>query len=79
MVNDPEFLQSVLEGLPGVDPSSEAIFYKKNFILYLLKTEFLFIFRKRKGLCEMANDPEFLLSVLEDLQDVDLSIETIFC
>ena len=25
MVNDPEFLQSVLEGLPGVDPSSEAI------------------------------------------------------
>ena len=25
MVQDPEFLQSVLEGLPGVDPSSEAI------------------------------------------------------
>ena len=25
MVDDPEFLQSVLEGLPGVDPSSEAI------------------------------------------------------
>ena len=23
--NDPEFLQSVLEGLPGVDPQSEAI------------------------------------------------------
>ena len=25
MINDPEFLQSVLEGLPGVDPQSEAI------------------------------------------------------
>lgn len=25
MVNDPEFLQSVLEGLPGVDPQSDAI------------------------------------------------------
>ena len=25
VINDPEFLQSVLEGLPGVDPQSEAI------------------------------------------------------
>ena len=25
MINDPAFLQSVLEGLPGVDPQSEAI------------------------------------------------------
>lgn len=25
MISDPEFLQSVLEGLPGVDPQSEAI------------------------------------------------------
>lgn len=25
MINDPTFLQSVLEGLPGVDPQSEAI------------------------------------------------------
>ena len=25
VMNDPEFLQSVLEGLPGVDPQSEAI------------------------------------------------------
>ena len=25
VVNDPEFLQSVLENLPGVDPHSEAI------------------------------------------------------
>ena len=25
IVNDPEFLQNVLEGLPGVDPQSEAI------------------------------------------------------
>jgi 26S proteasome regulatory subunit N10 len=25
VINDPAFLQSVLEGLPGVDPSSDAI------------------------------------------------------
>ena len=25
VINDPAFLQSVLEGLPGVDPQSEAI------------------------------------------------------
>ena len=25
VINDPSFLQSVLEGLPGVDPQSEAI------------------------------------------------------